>query len=291
MKKILVPILAFFISTAVNADVTSQALNKVSEKISSTIGNLMPGDGLTEASIQINEDDNPDIEILAVRDLVANEYSNMFTQFSLHTQEINGHDRFIGNLGFGYRKLSDDKSNVYGINIFLDNDFEADHQRASIGLELKGAYLDLSANSYHAITNTKIYKNTDEEVLSGHTIDLTSQLPYAPWANLNLQSYAWENVKASTDTKGYTLGLEAYLTPSLALELKNDYNDNAAVDDEFTYKLTFVYPPRNDGKSMKDGLSNLAFEKQNMEAKLKDKVQRDNNIVVEIQGSVIITQK
>jgi len=42
---------------------------------------------------------------------------------------------------------------------------------------------------------------------------------------------------------------------------------------------------------MKDGLSNLAFEKQNMEAKLKDKVQRDNNIVVEIQGSVIITQK
>ena len=55
MKKILVLILTFFISTAVNADVTSQALNKVSKKISSTIGNLILGDGLTEASIQINE--------------------------------------------------------------------------------------------------------------------------------------------------------------------------------------------------------------------------------------------
>jgi hypothetical protein len=42
---------------------------------------------------------------------------------------------------------------------------------------------------------------------------------------------------------------------------------------------------------MQDGLSKLAFEKQNMEAKLKDKVKRDNNIVIEIQGSVIITSK
>jgi len=28
-----------------------------------------------------------------------------------------------------------------------------------------------------------------------------------------------------------------------------------------------------------------------MESKLKDKVQRDNNIVIEIQGSVIVTSK
>ena len=153
------------------------------------------------------------------------------------------------------------------------------------------AYLDLSINSYHALTNPKTYKGSKEEVLSGQTIDLATQIPYAPWAKLNYQSYSWDNVKASTDTEGYSLGLETYLTPSLALELKNDYNDSDAVDDEFTYKLTFVHPPRNDGKSMQDGFSNLAFEKQNMESKLKDKVQRDNNIVIEIQGSVIITSK
>ena len=267
------------------------ALNANAESLSEKISNLIPGEGLTEASIQINEDDNPDIEILAVRDLNSSEYSNTFTQFSLHTQETNGHDRIIGNLGFGYRKLSVDKSNLFGINAFIDNDFEAEHQRASIGFETKGAYLDLSINSYHALTNPKTYKGSKEEVLSGQTIDLSSQIPYAPWAKLNYQSYSWDNVKASTDTEGYTLGLETYLTPSLALELKNDYNDSDAVDDEFTYKLTFVHPPRNDGKSMQDGFSNLAFEKQNMETKLKDKVQRDNNIVIEIQGSVIVTSK
>ena len=267
------------------------ALNANAESLSEKISNLIPGEGLTEASIQINEDDNPDIEILAVRDLSSDEYSNTFTQFSLHTQETNGHDRFIGNLGFGYRMLSDDKSNLFGVNVFFDNDFEAEHQRGSIGLEVKGAYLDLTVNSYYALTDSKNYKGTAEEVLSGQTINLASQIPYAPWANLNLQSYSWENVKASSDTEGYTVSIESYLTPSLALEVKNDYSDNAAVDDEFTYKLTYNYPPRGDGKSMQDGLSKLAFEKQNMEAKLKDKVKRDNNIVIEIQGSVIITSK
>ena len=280
MKKILVLILTLFITTAANAI-----------DVSEFFSNLIPGEGLTEASIQINEDDNPDIEILAFRDLNSDEYSNTFTQFSLHTQKSNSHDRIIGNLGFGYRKLSDDKSNIFGVNVFLDNDFEAEHRRGSIGLEAKGAYLDLSVNSYHALTKSKTYKGSAEEVLSGHTINLASQIPYAPWAKLNLQSYSWENVKASTDTKGYTLGIESYLTPSLAFELKNDYNDNASVDDELTYKLTYIYPPRSDGKSMQDGLSKLAFEKQNMESKLKDKVKRENNIVIEIQGSIIVTSK
>ena len=280
MKKILSLILILFITTAANAI-----------DVSEFFSNLIPGEGLTEASIQINEEDNPDLEILAFRDLNSDEYSNTFTQFSLHTQESNSHDRIIGNLGFGYRKLSYDKSNLFGVNVFLDNDFEAEHQRGSIGLEAQGAYLDLSVNSYYALTNSKNYKGSAEEVLSGQTINLASQIPYAPWAKLNLQSYSWENVKASTDTKGYILGIESYLTPSLALEIKNDYNDNDSVEDELTYKLTYNYPPRSDGKSMQDGLSKLAFEKQNMEAKLKDKVKRDNNIVIEIQGSVIITSK
>ena len=259
--------------------------------VSNVFNQLIPGEGLTEASIQINEDDEAEIEILALRNIQSKKYSNFFTQFSLHNQEINKTDRYIGNIGFGFRKLSDDKSNMYGLNLFYDNDFNANHQRGSIGFEAKGAYLDFTMNNYFALSDPTNFKNNKEEILSGYTINLASQIPYAPWAKLNLQSYAWDNVKASTDTKGYTLGLEAYLTPSLAVELKNDTSDNEAVDDEFTYKLTYVYPPRGDGKSIKDGFSNLAFEKQNMESKLNEKVQRDNNIVIEIQGSVIITSK
>ena len=259
--------------------------------VSNFFSNLIPGEGLTEASIQINEDDNPDIEILALRDIEASNNSNLFTQFSIHTQETNGNDRLIGNIGIGYRKLSDDKTNMVGINMFFDNDFNAGHQRGSIGLELKGANLDLTANSYHKISNMETYKSTEEQVLSGYTINLASQIPYAPWAKINLQNYSWENEKASIDTEGNSIALEAFLTPSVQIEFKNDMSDNSGVDDEFTSKLTYTYPPREDGKSMQDGFSNVAFEKENVQNKLKDKVNRNNNLTVEVQGSIIVTSK
>ena len=108
LKKIFLIVSLFFTLNSSNAT-----------DVSNFFSNLIPGEGLTEASIQINEDDNPDIEILAVRDINSQEFSNLFTQFSLHTQESNGNDRFIGNLGFGYRKLSIDKSNLFGINFFF----------------------------------------------------------------------------------------------------------------------------------------------------------------------------
>ncbi len=234
--------------------------NSYAEDVSEFFSNLIPGEGLTEASIQINEDDNPDLEILALRDIESTNNSNLFTQFSFHTQETNGHNRLIGNLGLGYRKLSEDKSNMMGINVFLDNDFNAGHQRGSVGFELKGANLDFTANSYHKISNMETYKDTEEQVLSGYTINLASQLPYTPWAKINWQNYAWENEKASSDTEGNSIALQAYLTPSVQLEFKNDMSDNSGVDDEFTTKLTYIYPPREDEKSMQDGFSDVAFE-------------------------------
>ena len=265
--------------------------NSYAKDVSEFFSNLIPGEGLTEASIQINEEDNPDLEILALRDIESTNNSNLFTQFSIHTQETNGYDRLIGNLGFGYRKLSEDKSSMMGINVFLDNDFNAGHQRGSVGFELKGANLDLTANSYHKISNMETYKDTEEQVLSGYTINLASQLPYTPWAKIDWQNYAWENEKASGDSEGNSIALQAYLTPSIQLEFKNDMSDNSGVDDEFTSKLTYTYPPREDGKSMQDGFSNVAFEKENVQKKLKEKVERNNNLTVEVQGSIIVTSK
>ena len=265
--------------------------NSYAKDVSEFFSNLIPGEGLTEASIQINEDDNPDLEILALREIESTNNSNLFTQFSIHTQETNGHDRLIGNLGLGYRKLSEDNSSLMGINVFLDNDFNAGHQRGSVGFELKGANLDLTANSYHKISNMETYKDTEEQVLSGYTINLASQLPYTPWAKINWQNYAWENEKASSDSEGNSIALEAYLTPSVQLEFKNDMSDNSGVDDEFTSKLTYTYPPREDGKSMQDGFSNVAFEKENVQKKLKEKIKRNNNLTVEVQGSIIVTSK
>ena len=281
MKKILVIFLSVFIFSTSNAKDASEFFS-----------NIIPGEGLTEASIQINENDNPDLEILALREIESTNNSNLFTQFSIHTQETNGHNRLIGNLGLGYRKLSEDKSSMMGINVFLDNDFNAGHQRGSVGFELKGANLDLTANSYHKITNMEVVEGTEEQVLSGHEINLSSQIPYMPWSKINWKSYSWDNEKASTDTEGDELSLEMALTPTIQFNVSGDFSDTSSVDDEYNYKLSFVYPPRDNQKTLKDGLiANTAFEKENVEKKLKEKVRRSNNLAVEIQGAVIITKK
>mgnify|MGYP001210028173 CR=1 FL=1 len=261
------------------------------ENVSELFSNLIPGEGITEASIQINEDDNPDLEILAVRDISSEEFSNLFSQISLHTQEINSSDRLITNLGIGYRKLTDDKSSMFGINSFIDYDLEG-HTRGSLGIELKGATLDLTANSYHKITNMEVVDGTEEQVLSGYEINLSSQVPYMPWATINWQNYSWEKEKATSDTEGNRLSLETMLSQTVQFDITGDFSDNSGVDDEYSYRLSFVYPPKENKKTLKDGMiSDLAFEKENVEQKLKDKVRRSNNLTVEIQGAVIVTSK
>ena len=262
-----------------------------SENISEIFSNLIPGEGITEASIQINEDDNPDLEILAVRDISSGEFSNLFTQISLHTQEINNSDRLITNLGFGYRGLNDDKSSMFGINTFIDYDTKG-HVRGSVGLEAKGAMLDLTMNSYHKLSNQWSVDGSLEQVLSGHEINLATQVPYMPWTKINWQNYYWEAELASSDTEGNKLSLEMLLSPTVQFDATVDMSDQSTINDEYSYKLSFVYPPKENNKTLKDGMiSDVAFEKENVEAKLKEKVRRSNSMVVEVQGSVIITSK
>ena len=262
-----------------------------SENISGLFSNLIPGEGITEASIQINEDDDPDLEILAVRDISSGEFSNLFTQISLHTQEINNSDRLITNLGFGYRGLNDDKSSMFGINTFIDYDTKG-HVRGSVGLEAKGAMLDLTMNSYHKLSNQWSVDGSLEQVLSGHEINLATQVPYMPWTKINWQNYYWEAEKASSDTEGNKLSLEMLLSPTVQFDATVDMSDQSTINDEYSYKLSFVYPPKENNKTLKDGMiSDVAFEKENVEAKLKEKVRRSNSMVVEVQGSVIITSK
>ena len=42
---------------------------------------------------------------------------------------------------------------------------------------------------------------------------------------------------------------------------------------------------------MDEGFSDVAFEKEDMQAKLYEKVRRNNDLTIEIQGSVIITSQ
>ena len=284
MKILISLIISSLIAFNVNAE-------NISQKLSNFLDELIPGEGVTDVSIQVHEEDNPDIEILTNRSLDKTDDSNRFIQLSLHTQETNNKDRLITNLGYGYRELSDDNSFMYGANAFIDIESEG-HMRASLGLEAKGKILDLNANFYEAISGKEKVGGVNEEVLSGYQLNLTTQMPYMPWSTLNIQNYYFENIKASNDTEGNKISLEMNLTPTLQFDITQDFSDTTGVDDETDFKVSLRYPPPENKPNLQDGfISNVAFEKANMRDKLIQKVRRDNNLTVEIQGAVILTKQ
>jgi len=289
MSKILILTLTFFISTVANADVKGQALSKVSEKIS----NLIPGEGITEVSLDYNDGDEDQLNfsILGVRDIEATDNSNFFTQFSLMNQEINSSGRIIGNIGLGYRKLYEDKNFMFGANTFYDRDLTEGQDRLGLGIEAKGSILDLTANSYTKISNSEVVNGDREQVLSGWDFNLTSQIPRAPWARINYNGYKWEAEKGSSDQKGNIYSLELDVTNSVEVVASLDKSSLNGVDDETSLSIKYIYPPKEKSMVMSDGLSNDMFEKRNMEQKLKEKVRRRNKMVMEIQGSIIMTKQ
>ena len=285
-------ILSFLFATVTIAADKSALLNKASEKVSGTLQKMIPGDGVTEVSVEISDADEDQINfsILGVRDLLSKENSNFFTQFSLANQETSGDQRIIGNLGFGYRVLSNDENMMFGINTFYDRDFMEDHDRYGFGLETSAFFLDMNLNNYYAISDAQVVDGVKEETLTGFDYNITSQIPRAPWARFNYNGYKWEAKKATSDLKGSVYSLELDLTRSIEFVTAVDKSSLTGVDDEITAKVNYIYPPRNK-IAMTDGFSSDFFEKGSVKQKLKEKVRRHNKLVMEIQGAIILTSK
>jgi hypothetical protein len=285
MKKILTLIIIFFISTAANADLVGQSLSKASEKISEYTVGLIPGEGHTEASIDIREGYKPDYSILAVRELLKLDSGNIFTQFSLFNTEHLNKEKIIGNFGLGSRKLFSDNTMLAGFNAFVDNDFNNENRRASIGFELRNSVLDFNSNIYKGLDDTQ-----DEHVLDGWDYRLASQVPYLHWSKIFINHYEWDGVLRD-DIKGTKMGSEMILTKSLNLEVAYDDKDKKGLEDEWYAKIQFVHPPRNNGPTAMDGVSQVAWkENKDMSGELLSKVKRNNKIMIEFKGSATVSR-
>ena len=289
-------LISFALFQSVQADIKDLTLNEISEKTSNFVSGIIPGEGLTEVDVRLRDDNNGngnyEFKILGVRDILPSDNSNLFTQFSLHTQEINSDKRIIGNLGLGYRFLNSDQSMMFGANTFYDQDLEENHKRVGLGFEAKAAMLDFNYNLYQKATNQLVISGTNEQVLSGQEYNITSQIPYMPWSTFNFQGYRMENEKTTQDVKGNIYSLEMALNPSLQFDIEKDVSSVDGQEDEWNYRLTFTHPPRNNKASLLDGVvSQEAFVKKDMKDSLKGKVRRNNNLAVEIQGAITFTAK
>ena len=284
-KLIFITCLSLF-TTFAYADTSNDIINKLSDKVSSFVENTLGGD--TEFSLEFPEDDDVELELLKFKELESSENQNSFSQFSLHTQEVNDDTRFILNLGYGQRYISPDKSMITGMNAFIDYDTEG-HARTSLGVEAKAPILELTGNYYLGLSGVETIDGTKEKVLDGYELNLSSQLPFMPWTRINVQNYDFKKDKASENTGGNLVSLEMNLSPSIQFEASRNFIDTNGVEDENSFKIMYYNPPRNK-TSLQDGfLSASAFEKGDVEAKMKDKVRRRNAMTIEVQGAVVLT--
>ena len=174
---------------------------------------------------------------------------------------------------------------MIGMNAFIDQDFNESHKRGSFGFEVRNSVLDFNGNMYRSLQDT-----TKEIILDGWDYRLAGQVPYVHWSKLFINGYEWDGVLRE-DIKGMKIGSEMVLTPISILELAYDDKDKKGLEDEWYAKIQFIYPPKNNGPTALDGISDLAWkESKDMSGELLSKVQRNNKIMIEFKGSSTISR-
>ena len=264
-------------------------IEKFTSGLSSSIENILDGEGDTKVQIDLGEDYHPEFSIVTVRP-ISKHHSNdaTFIQLQLNEQKIRGDGRLSTNIGIGYRKLSDSKDSITGANIFVDYDEEG-NARASVGLELRSSSFELLANYYQAISGGKTVGSFTERTLDGTEISAVGQVPYLPWANVIASHYEWEANKNSKDSKGDKISLEMTLTPNFVAEV--GYDDNNISGTNNFAKVMFVYPARETPTASTDFVSDTPFLQIDMSSELLSIVRRSNKQAIESEGTgVVITR-
>ena len=268
---------------AAETDAVKQGiLSSMTSGISSSIAEMIGGEGDTEVQISARENNKPEFSIMTVMPISVHPGKDAwFVQLQLNNTQIRSVNRYTTNVGLGYRSLSANKNTMIGGNVFIDYDAKG-NSRYSLGFEFRTAVFDILINHYEAISGQKTVGDFKERALNGNDMSINGQVPYLPWAKINLTHYEWKKVNNSKNSKGDKLSFELLLTPSVVLEFGVDDN-NIQKKDNFA-KIAFVYPPREGPSASTDLIADEAFPEGDMSSQLLSKVKRSNKITLESEG-------
>ena len=272
MKKYLLIVLSVLIfSSAVSVADTS----KLKNNFFSSIENFLDGNFKdTDFSIKSKEGNKPEIGILTFKPLNDTDNGLTFFQGSFFTHDG---DRETLNLGFGKRILSDDESFLFGLNAFYDYELDYDHQRGSIGGEIKSSILELNTNHYFAISNEVTGKNNIKEtVADGYDLEIGAHVPYMPTTKIYTKLFEYE-IPGGSDFEGIEYSSRIGI-PNSGMNIETGFIDygNNSYEDQWFFKLTYNLSKMNADKSF---INDEAFERVSMKDKMYDKVRRENLIV------------
>ena len=228
----------------------------------------------TDFSIKSTEGLKPQIGILTFKPLNDTDEGLTFFQGSFFTHDG---DRETLNLGLGKRIFNEDDSAMFGLNVFYDHELDYNHQRVSIGGEIKSSILELSTNHYFGTSGEQTGKNNiKEEVADGYDLEFGAHVPYMPTAKMYAKIFEYD-IPGGSDFEGIEYSSNIGI-PNSGMNFEVGYKDygNNGYDDQWFFNLTFSLSKMNPNTSF---VSDKAFERVSMKDKKYEKVRRENLIV------------
>ena len=272
MKKyFLITLYALIFSSTVSVADTSKIKSNFFSSIESFLNDNFEN---TDVSIKSTEGLKPQIGILTLKPLVDNDDGLTFFQGSFFTHDG---DRETLNLGLGKRMFNADDSIMFGLNAFYDHELDYDHQRTSLGAEIKSSILELNTNHYFAISNEVTGKNNiKEEVADGYDLEIGAHVPYVPTAKFYTKYFEYD-IPGGSDFEGLEYSSKIGI-PNTGLDFEVGFKDyaNNGSEDEWFFNLTFSLNKINADRSF---ITNEAFERVSMKDKKYEKVRRENLIL------------
>ena len=265
----------------------SSAVNQALETLSREIEKTVPR---TRFEITSGEGQKPEFRALTVQPLFESSdlKHTIFTQGSASSHD--GGDRTTINIGLGHRVLTSSEQWLLGYNVFFDNEFPHDHQRAGAGLELKNSALELTANFYKPLTGLKQRgENPAERALGGYDYEIGMQIPYMPSTRLFAKRFVWKSESNASDLTGYQYSLQfkSFLKDGWLAEARHIDNDKQP--DNLSVRLSYLMRIGDDSKTGKETpiFSSRMFESSSMKGDRLTPVRRENRIIAETNSFTI----
>ena len=259
----------------ISSELNSLKNNYINNAISSLENLIIETIPNTEISITGAEELKPQWEVLTVQPLRDDGKNITFFQGSLLRWDG---DRDTINLGIGQRKFLLDKTVMLGANAFYDHEFQIDHSRTGLGLEMITSVGEARTNRYFANSNSRKNNNrsdAEEVALDGYDYEIGTHAPYIPDWKFFIKYFSWDKPNTNVDIEGYTYSTE-FMTP-FGLKLVAGLNkyDNSK-DEQAFFSLVFSSSKTDKNKKI---IQAKAYDLKSVEDQKLTKVRRQNKII------------
>jgi adhesin/invasin len=190
------------------------------------------------------------------------------------------------NLGLGQRWILNDGKVIAGLNAFYDNEWDAGHERMSVGAELLTSVGDIRINQYTALSDAETVNGSEETALDGMDMELALPLPYLPNSRVHTKSFKWDGENGADDLEGDTLSLRSALPYGFEFEAGTTSYDSSARSDADFVSITFNLARFQQQQYVQQSslVSDTAYQLTDISARRFEKVRRQNIIVKQVEA-------